>query len=182
MLLLASHYPHSRSFFLSLFTMVKFALKFKAELDNITNLQPLDTPQDPFEYTFKIECTSCREQHPKPVTINQYENHEMSGSRGEASFVFKCKLCKNEHNASIERTKEIYDSEKSGNFVTLLTIDARGIDFNEFVPIGHFECYGLDEKTKFSQVELEDGEWYDYDDNAGTEVSITETEWSIERI
>lgn len=161
--------------------MVKFALKLKAELTNVTDLRPLDEPNDPFEYTFIIECTNCREEHAKPVTINRFESHDMSGSRGEASFVFRCKGCKSEHSSSIVRTDDSYDPDHNGKFVDILIIDARGIDFKKFIPVGNFQCKGLNSNAKFPEVDLEDSEWYDYDDDAGLEVSITEVNWSIAR-
>lgn len=160
--------------------MVKFYLKATAELNNVTDLQPVDVPESPFEYTFIIECTRCRHVHDKPVTINRFESHEMSGSKGEASFIFRCRECKSEHSATIARTKSKLTSENSAN-VALLEIDARGCDFNEFKPLGRFECRGANTTTKFDEVDLEDGEWYDYDDNAGEEVSVEEVKWEIAR-
>ncbi|EEQ38832.1 hypothetical protein EJF18_30327 [Clavispora lusitaniae] len=159
--------------------MVKFYLKAKAELSNVTDLEPNDSPSSPFEYTFRIECTKCREVHDKPVTINIFEQHDISGSRGEASFVFRCKSCKSEHSAQIERTKEKISA--SGEWAKLLSIDARGIDFVEFIPDGKWKCAAAESSTKFEEVDLEDKEWYDYDDNKGEEVSVTEVEFDIAR-
>lgn len=161
--------------------MVKFYLKAKAELVNITDLEPLDSPQTPFEYTFTIECTKCREVHDKPVTINTFEQHDISGSRGEASFVFRCKNCKSEHSAQIERTKEKLTVEENGKWAKILEIDARGLDFVKFELLGQWQCRGAESTTTFTEVDLEDGEWYDYDDNAGGEVSVTEVAFEIAR-
>ncbi|EDK44318.1 conserved hypothetical protein [Lodderomyces elongisporus NRRL YB-4239] len=160
--------------------MVKFLLKVSAELDNVTALEPYDTPQDPFYYTFRIECTKCRTIHDKEIQITQYEKHEISGSRGEASFVFRCKECKNEHSASIERTKEKLEQGNSKP-VSILEIDARGLDFNEFIPDGRFQAKGLDTGTLFTEVDLEDLEWYDVDEKTNEEVSIVDVKWTISR-
>lgn len=70
------------------------ALALSAELTGVTDLRPLDTEDSPFHYTFKVQCTSCRETHPNFVTMTRHEMNEMSGSRGEANFVWKCKNCK----------------------------------------------------------------------------------------
>ncbi|ODV68833.1 hypothetical protein HYPBUDRAFT_104715 [Hyphopichia burtonii NRRL Y-1933] len=167
--------------------MVKYYLKAAAELSNVTDLQPVDTPESPFEYTFKIECTKCREAHDKPVTINQFENHELPDSRGEASFIFRCHNCKSSHSALISRSKQLLvnQDEDSGVFsvalTTVLEIDARGVEFTEFIPEGRFQCKGLKSSTKFDEVDLEDGEWYDYDDQAGEEVSVIDVKWEISR-
>lgn len=161
--------------------MVKFFLKAKAELVNVTDLEPVDSPQNPYEYTFTIECTKCREVHDKPVTINTFEQHEITGSRGEASFVFRCKNCKSEHLAQVERTKQKLTIEDNGKWVKLLEIDARGLDFVKFEALGQWQCHSSNSVTQFSEVDLEDGEWYDYDDNAGEEVSVTEVSFDIAR-
>lgn len=162
--------------------MVQFALKLTAELFNVTNLEPIDDPENAFEYTFRIQCTSCREIHGKPVTINRFESHEITGSRGEASFVFRCKQCKSEHSASITRTGDSLTPENSNKPVTILTIDSRGLDVLEFIPEGEFRCVGEESGTIFKEVELSEGEWYDYDNEAGDEVSVTEVKWIVERI
>ncbi|OBA20570.1 hypothetical protein METBIDRAFT_43948 [Metschnikowia bicuspidata var. bicuspidata NRRL YB-4993] len=161
--------------------MVKFYLKAQAELSNVTNLKPVDTPDSPFEYTFRIECTKCREIHGKPVTINRFEQHDISGSKGEASFVFRCKSCRNEHSAQISRTVESLSPENAGKWVNLLEIDARGADFIDFIPEGRWVCEALNSTSIFDEVDLEDGEWYDYDDNKGQEVSVTDFKWEISR-
>lgn len=161
--------------------MGKYFLKVSAELDNVTDLQPVDVPENPFEYIFKIQCTSCRQVHDKPVNINRFEKHEMGGSRGEASFVFRCKECKGEHSASITRTQDKLTIENKGKFVPVLEIDARGVEMVEFIPDGQFECRGAESNTKFDEVDLSEGEWYDYDDKPGVEVSIVDVKWEISR-
>lgn len=60
----------------------------------VTSLRPRDTADDPFYYTFKVQCTSCREIHPNYITMSRFETNEVSGSRGEANFVWRCKNCK----------------------------------------------------------------------------------------
>lgn len=159
--------------------MVKFNLKITAELSNVTDLEPLDSPESPYEYTFKIECTRCREVHPKNVTINRFEQHEITGSKGMASFVFRCLFCRSEHSAQIARTNEKLSGENSS--ANILEIDARGIEFLEFYPEGQWTCKGAESPSVFMDVDLEDAEWYDYDDNKAHEVSITNVKWDISR-
>ncbi|KAK6457233.1 uncharacterized protein RJT20DRAFT_127413 [Scheffersomyces xylosifermentans] len=160
--------------------MVKFYLKIFATLDAVTDVEPVDTPESPYEYTFTIQCTKCRTTHDKSVNINRFESHEISGSRGEASFVFRCKECKAEHSAAITRTAQKLTAEDKKP-VPILEIDARGLDFESFIPEGKFQAVGLESGTKFEEVDLEDNEWYDYDDKAGAEVSITDVTWEISR-
>jgi len=74
--------------------MVKLSLTIQADLQGVTDLSPVDTDADPFVYSFTIECTSCREPNPKPVGISRQELVPISGSRGEANLIWKCKSCK----------------------------------------------------------------------------------------
>jgi hypothetical protein len=39
----------------------------------------------------------------------------------------------------------------------------------------------VDSGTKFTGIDLTDGEWYDYDEKAGEEVSIKDISWEIRR-
>ncbi|KAI4946139.1 hypothetical protein J4E91_007582 [Alternaria rosae] len=147
------------------------ALALKAELNGVTDLRPNDTEDAPFFYTFKVQCTSCREVHPNPVSVNRFEMNEQSGSKGEANFVWRCK---NSAPTSYEQS----DPPKKTN---ILMFDCRGLEFVEFVAEGEFLATGTESGTKFSGIELPDGEWYDYDEKAGEEVSITNVEWEIRR-
>jgi hypothetical protein len=156
-------------------------LYLSAELNNVTNLRPQDSTQQPFEYNFKIQCTKCRETHDNVITINLYEKHEIDGSRGEASYVGACSFCKAKNNINIELPKkyEGYKYEHSGSKAKMLVIDSRGCEILEYIADGPFVCKGLETDTEFNEVLLEDGEWYDYDDKAGDETSIVEVQWKI---
>jgi hypothetical protein len=49
---------------------------------SVTDLQPNDTEEEPFHYTFKVQCTSCREVHPNWVTVNRHvREHIAFGSQ-----------------------------------------------------------------------------------------------------
>lgn len=38
----------------------------------VTDLRPKDTPEDPYFYTFRVQCTSCREAHPNWVNVSRF--------------------------------------------------------------------------------------------------------------
>jgi hypothetical protein len=65
--------------------------------------------------------------------------------------------------------------------INILEFDCRGLEFTEFRAEGEFLATGTESGTKFSGIELPDGEWYDYDEKSGEEVSITNVEWEIRR-
>ncbi|KAL9109515.1 MAG: hypothetical protein Q9227_005850 [Pyrenula ochraceoflavens] len=158
------------------------ALTVSADLNGVTNFQPTDTEPEPFYYTFKVQCTSCREVHDKWVSISRFENHEMSGSRGEANFVWKCKNCKRESSAQIRSAPSPYPLSSPPKRQNLLQFDCRGCEFVEFRPDGHWQAEGAKSGIKFTDIELdESGEWYDYDEKAGDEVGVTGVKWEIRR-
>lgn len=46
---------------------------------------------------------------------------------------------------------------------------------------GEWAAKGLESPTTFSSIDLQEGEWYDYDEKAGEEVSIKDLKWEIRR-
>lgn len=46
---------------------------------------------------------------------------------------------------------------------------------------GEFEAKGAESNTKFASIDLSEGEWFDYDEKAGEEVSIANVKWEIRR-
>ncbi|KAL8282359.1 hypothetical protein RB601_008306 [Gaeumannomyces tritici] len=111
-----------------------FALLLTAEMQGVTNLRPSDTEENPFWYTFKVQCTSCREVLANWVGVNRFETNEMSGSRGEANFVWKCKNCKRESSASIKAAPTAYEASEPAKARKILEFDCRGLEFTEFQP------------------------------------------------
>ncbi|KAL1588077.1 hypothetical protein WHR41_03375 [Cladosporium halotolerans] len=157
------------------------ALALKAELEGVTDLQPQDTDDAPFHYTFKVQCTSCREVHPNWVTVNRHEMNEQQGSRGEANFVWKCQNCKRQHTANVLEAPKAYPQQEPAKFQNILTIDCRGLEFVEFKAEGDFKASGVESNSQFTGIDLTEGEWFDYDEKAGEEVSIKDIQWEIRR-
>ncbi|KAJ9165093.1 DUF866-domain-containing protein [Coniochaeta hoffmannii] len=158
-----------------------YTLTLTAELTGVTNLRPKDTQDTPFWYTFKVQCTSCRETHPKPVAVSRFENNDMSGSRGEANFVWRCKNCKRESSATITAAPTPYEQADQPKPKPIIQFDCRGLEFVEFQPEGEWLAEGIESGTKFEGIELQDGDWFDYDEKAGDEVSIKDLRWEIKR-
>lgn len=81
----------------------------------------------------------------------------------------------------------------------IILIDCRGLEFVEFkadvglLPIlryrvfetdiyqGDWVANGAESTTKFTGIDLSEGDWYDYDEKASEEVSIKEMKWEIKR-
>ncbi|KAI6893990.1 hypothetical protein D0869_06003 [Hortaea werneckii] len=157
------------------------ALAITADLNGVTDLQPEDTEDNPFYYTFKVQCTSCREIHPNWVGVSRFETNEVSGSRGEANFVWRCKNCRKEHSASILEAPKAYGQQSPPKPKNIITLDCRGLEFVDFKPDGAWQAIGAESGTKFSDIDLTEGEWFDYDEKAGDEVSIKDIKWEVKR-
>jgi hypothetical protein len=46
---------------------------------------------------------------------------------------------------------------------------------------GDWEAKAVESTTTFSGIDLLEGEWYDYDEKKGEEVSIKELTWKVSR-
>ena len=42
------------------------------QISRVTDLQPVDTAEDPYFFTFKVQCTSCREVHPNWINVSRF--------------------------------------------------------------------------------------------------------------
>jgi len=158
--------------------MVKLQLNIKAELDNVTDLVPAS---DDFEFFFEVKCNSCHEIHPKLVSVNRLQEHELKHGKGStANFVWRCGNCRRESSASFEPVKlQPYSIDSNRQFALLLILDCRGLEFTRFDPQGVWTCKGAESGTVFSDVEFTDGEWTDYDEKSAQPVGISEiqSEW-----
>jgi len=160
--------------------MVRLLLSIKATLENVTNLVPA---ADDFEFFFGVKCTSCNEPHPKIVSLNRFEEHEVStGKRSSAHFVWRCGHCKRESSAKFDPSSSprSYSADANGQYAPFITIDCRGLEFTSFDPQGVWKCVGTESGTPFTEVEFDNGEWVDYDEKTKEPVGISEieSEWS----
>ncbi|XDG03543.1 hypothetical protein ABKA04_003158 [Annulohypoxylon sp. FPYF3050] len=112
-----------------------YALTLTAELNGVTNLRPKDTAENPFWYTFTVQCTSCRETHGNPVSV----------------------------------TPKPYEQGEPPKQQTIIEFDCRGLEFTSFTPEGEWLADGVESGTKFEGVDLQEGEWYEYDEKANDE-------------
>ncbi|VDB99708.1 unnamed protein product [Peniophora sp. CBMAI 1063] len=156
--------------------MVRLLLSIKAELENITDLLP---GSDNFEYFFQVKCSSCNETHSKLVSMNRVEEHVASLGKGtSAHFVWKCSFCKRESTAKFEEKNppKAYSADANGQFAPFLILDCRGLEFIDFDPRGIWTAKGSESGTPFTEVDLSDGEWVDYDEKAALPVGVSQVE------
>lgn len=92
-----------------------------------------------------------------------------------------------------------YAQSEPAKTVNIIEFDCRGLEFVEFQADvrstcpstqslgmlirlqGEWQATGIESGTQFTGIDLSEGEWYDYDEKAGEEVSIKDVKWEIRR-
>lgn len=67
-----------------------------------------------------------------------------------------------------------YTEADSGNFKTFVSFDCRGIEPIDFDPRSGYIVKCVENGRTFEDVEIEDGDWTEYDDKNKASVSIAE--------
>nr|CAG4650610.1 EOG090X0HQJ [Sida crystallina] len=159
--------------------MVKIGLKIKANLENVTNFH---APGEDFRWYLKVKCGSCNEESDKWIYITRDESVEVKGGRGTANLVLKCKLCSRENNMDIiVDSVAPYNDEDQGKFKTMVKFDCRGMEPSDFSPRNGWSAEGLESGSKFTDIDLTEKEWADYDEKSKTTVGIYEIEHQFVR-
>lgn len=109
------------------------------------------------------------------------ESNEVHGSKGEANFVWRCRSCNRTHTANVTAPPTAYKATSPPKRQNIVMLDCRGLDLLEFKADGNWSAKGAETTTQFTDVDLTPGEWYDYDEKAGEEVSIKEIKWEVKR-
>lgn len=146
-------------------------------LKNVTGLQPVDTMAYPFDYKFIVKCTGCKTEHNNPVEMNRFDKFEITGFRREANFLFKCRECRRERYATLTRLPNKIDQD--GCQTPILKISTHGIELLEFIPDDQFECQSSLSQRVIQEIGLEEGEWYDFDEEGNGDVGIHDVKWEI---
>ncbi|CAF4259336.1 unnamed protein product [Rotaria socialis] len=144
--------------------MVKIALQFKANLENVTDFH-IESFDD-FIWYLKLECTKC---HTPSDTYHDINLRQLSS------------------NLNIEPSKPSmnYTSDDADNhtFKTVVIFDCRGIEPIDWQPGDGWACQGVESGTKFSKIDLsENKEWMDYDEKAKEAVTINELEFKFVKV
>ncbi|KAF4973754.1 hypothetical protein FSARC_62 [Fusarium sarcochroum] len=92
-------------------------------------------------------------------------------------FKVQCTSCRETHSnyVGVNRFTEPAKPQK------ILEFDCRGLEFTEFKPEGEWLAEGVETGTKFTGIELEEGEWFEYDEKSNEEVSINDIKWEVRR-
>ncbi|KNE63711.1 hypothetical protein AMAG_19039 [Allomyces macrogynus ATCC 38327] len=100
----------------------------------------------------------------------------MSGSRGDANLVMKCKFCRREGSISYVDTFTSPDAPFSTT-----KVECRGLDITVWHPRTGWTVSAADSSTVWTDVDLSE-DWFEYDDKAGVPVSIAELLPTVTRL
>ncbi|MEJ1282658.1 hypothetical protein NN561_013619 [Cricetulus griseus] len=152
--------------------MGKIALQLKATLENVTNLRPVG---EDFRWYLKMKCGNCGEISEKWQYIRLMDSVALKGGRGSASMVQKCKLCARENSIEIlSSTIKSYNAEDNEKFKTIVEFECRGLEPVDFQPQAGFAAEGVESGTVFSDINLQEKDWTEYDEKAQESVGIFE--------
>jgi hypothetical protein len=110
--------------------MVLFLLKMKADLENISELQPQ------FENLWKFNISSQDGEERLGITVSKADILELNGSKGDANYVMKWHKA-DSHQAYIKLVdvKKVDGTYKtSGDWTTLLGLECRGLIPTAWIP------------------------------------------------
>ena len=111
------------------------------------------------------------------VFVSSEETAELEGSRGEANLVMKfpggTKQCSMSVVSPKGKTRAL--TADDSDFVPIVAFECRGMEPIKWAPMGDFCCESTGGK-KYTDVDLSDGEWFEYDDENDLSVSIQNIE------
>eukprot|EP00071_Canis_lupus_P041014 XP_022274571.1 UPF0587 protein C1orf123 homolog isoform X3 [Canis lupus familiaris] len=130
---------------------------------------------EPSHATMGMKCGNCGEISEKWQYIRLMDTVALKGGRGSASMVQKCKLCARENSIEIlSSTIKSYNAEDNEKFKTIVEFECRGLEPIDFQPQAGFAAEGVESGTVFSDINLQEKDWTDYDEKAQESVGIYE--------
>ena len=107
--------------------MVKLDLQVAARLENLSEIS-LHPDED---WYFTTKCGKCGEINPNKIHFKLVDLQELQGSKGLATYIYKCKLCERTGNLEYQQnTWKAYTENE--DWQTIATFDCRGLELVEF--------------------------------------------------
>eukprot|EP00597_Dinobryon_sp_UTEXLB2267_P002109 CAMPEP_0170059712 /NCGR_PEP_ID=MMETSP0019_2-20121128/1902_1 /TAXON_ID=98059 /ORGANISM="Dinobryon sp., Strain UTEXLB2267" /LENGTH=152 /DNA_ID=CAMNT_0010265061 /DNA_START=50 /DNA_END=508 /DNA_ORIENTATION=+ len=151
----------------------------KAELENINKLIPIENNL----WKFNIKSQDGMDSR-EGITVSKGDSLELSGSKGEANFIIKWNSSNPQSYIKIVDSKGVsgmYTADNAGKYVTILVLECRGIEPTSCIPGEDFSAE-TSGGTVFSNIDLSDGDWAEYDEENDASVSITDVVYIIEKM
>lgn len=140
------------------------------------------------DWYFTTMCAKCKEQNPNKVHFKLSDLLEMQGSRGLATYIYKCKFC--ECVSSLEYLKNswsAYTEKDNEKWKTIAAFDCRGMELVHFFQGTDWtaEASLSDQTFGFRNgkdaIEFDGPDWCGFDEDAEEAVGIYEFKYQFVR-
>eukprot|EP01031_Cornospumella_fuschlensis_P030473 gene30473-36832_t len=162
--------------------MPLFFLKIKAELENVRSLVPLSGNL----WKFDIQSPGAADVR-EGITVTVEDTYPLEGSRGEANFMIKWPYTNEQAYIKIlsahRDVKTMYRAEDSGNYVTILALECRGLEPTKWHPSVDFSVVSAHGKVYKAgdEVDLRDRDWAEYDAEHDENVQVFNLDYRIDQ-
>ncbi|KAN0008691.1 hypothetical protein ACTFIV_000188 [Dictyostelium citrinum] len=155
--------------------MVRQSISLKAELEEIQNIFPTTNKI----FFVKIKCSNCGEIPDKWIGLDK-SNIEVIG-KSNVNLATKCKGCNRENSIVVEDTDFSSRTIESEKDFEIGRFDCRGVEIEEFDPRDNWIIVSSSGK-EYKDVDLEEGEWSEFEERSSTSLTILSIESSIKKI
>lgn len=156
--------------------MPKLSVEVRGELSGVSSIE---APDD-YPYHLVIKCRNCEEESRTPVVVCMKDRVE--GIRGASVHLkMTCRMCSRTNDMRLREALP-YTSEDAPAWKTFLKVECRGLEpvrlhLADDAPL----IIKGDSGFAFEDAFIQNGEFYSYDEEQQTEVSITEFETRVVR-
>jgi hypothetical protein len=159
--------------------MTIFALRIKADLENIETMSPLANN------LWKLDIVSPDGVDQRlGITVSNSDVEKLEGSKGEANFIMKWKGSNSQSYIKIvdlKKTDSNYSSNDSGNWKLIIGFECRGLEPTKWIPGIDFNILTSSGKI-FENVDLTEKDWAEYDEENDLSITVTNLEYEIVKI
>ncbi|XP_075228785.1 CXXC motif containing zinc binding protein isoform X2 [Lycorma delicatula] len=150
--------------------MVVFSLNVNCNFEGIKLLY-VDASE--YEWCLKVKCSGCGEESPNWHTFTANDHCPLKGGRGSANFLYKY---------IIEDSLKKIELIEGDRFLPLVRFDCRGLEPVSFQPKGSWTAISENSEAVFTDIDLSENDWVDYDTNAQETVGIYDFKSKFERV
>ena len=72
-----------------------------------------------------------------------------------------------------------YTADDDSTFKRFIEMDCRGCSPSTFLPLSHFTCNNVESNRKFTDVDLSEEDWADYDESSEQTVGVYEFKYQF---
>jgi hypothetical protein len=160
--------------------MPTYLLQVKADLEGVDSLTPKVGNQ------WKLDVQNDAAEVREGITVSSSDEYELEGSRGTANFVMRFNKGDQQSYLKLEKLVPkkhgdgVVTAAKSGSWVTVVVLEARGIEPIKFHRSLDFDVKSSGEKLcVFDDADFAEGDWADYDADADISVTVSNIEYRV---